>query len=88
MAVGLSGLGVTVGRAGTDGHAGAPRVVAVPGLLLAYAPLFAVAAVWCVARIAGVESLAVVGWLPGALALGVAAWYLYRASRAPRSSRA
>ena len=84
MAVCMPGLGVTVGRTDTDGHAGAPRVVGVLGLLLTYAPLFAVAAVWCVARIAGVESLAVVGWLPGALALGVAAWYLYRASRAPR----
>ena len=84
MAVCISGLGVKVGRADTDGRAGAPRVVGVPGLLLAYAPLFAVAAAWCVARIAGFRSVAIVGWLPGALALGLAAWYLYRASRAPR----
>jgi diguanylate cyclase (GGDEF)-like protein len=75
---------VSVGRADTDARAGASRVVGVPGLLLAYAPLFAVAATWCVARIAGSGSVPVVGWLPGALALGLAAWYLYRASRAPR----
>ena len=80
----VSGLGVSVGRADTDGRAGAPRVVGVPGLLLAYAPLFAIAAAWCVARAAGFESVPVIGWLPGALALGLAAWYLYRASRAPR----
>jgi diguanylate cyclase (GGDEF)-like protein len=75
---------VSVGRAGTDGRARAPRDVGVPGLILTFAPLVAVAVAWCVARIAGFGSLPALGWLPGALALGFAAWYLHRASRAPR----
>jgi diguanylate cyclase (GGDEF)-like protein len=74
---------VPVERADSDARGGAARLLGVRGVLLTYAPLFAVAAAWCVARIAGFESLDVVGWLPGAVALGLAAWYLHRASRAP-----
>jgi diguanylate cyclase (GGDEF)-like protein len=80
----VSGLGVSVDRVASDGRAGAAPAVGMPGLLLTYGPLFAVAAGWCVARMAGFGSLDVVGWLPGAVALALAAWYLHLASRAPR----
>ena len=38
-------------------------------LLLLYAPLFAVALGWAVARAAGFDGATILGWLPGALSL-------------------
>jgi hypothetical protein len=73
--------GVTVGRAEERGRVGSSLAVGVRRMLLMYAPLFAVAFAWCVARAAGYDVLTVLGWLPGAVAMGLSAWYLHRASR-------
>ncbi|GAA3192045.1 GGDEF domain-containing protein [Dactylosporangium siamense] len=53
-------------------------------LLLLYAPLFVVALGWAVARGAGFAGATVLGWLPGALSLAVASWFLLQASRLER----
>lgn len=53
-------------------------------LLLLYAPLFAVALGWAVARAAGYDGATILGWLPGALSLAVASWFLFQASRLDR----
>ncbi|MEV0136639.1 diguanylate cyclase [Dactylosporangium sp. NPDC050688] len=57
-------------------------------LLLLYAPLFALAVGWAVARGAGLDGLTVLGWLPGALSLAVASGFLFQASRLDRLARA
>ncbi|MFF5229137.1 diguanylate cyclase domain-containing protein [Dactylosporangium sp. NPDC000521] len=53
-------------------------------LLLLYAPLFAVAVGWAVARGFGFGGLTILGWLPGALSLAVASSFLFQASRLDR----
>ncbi|GAB3855517.1 putative bifunctional diguanylate cyclase/phosphodiesterase [Dactylosporangium cerinum] len=53
-------------------------------LLLLYAPLFVVALGWAVVRGAGFDGATVLGWLPGALSLAVASWFLFQASRLER----
>jgi diguanylate cyclase (GGDEF)-like protein len=52
-------------------------------LLAVYAPLFALAAGWGLARFAGFEHLTVLGWLPGAIGIAVGGLYLLRAARTP-----
>ena len=53
-------------------------------LLLLYAPLLAVALGWAVARVAGFDGATILGWLPGALSLAIASWFLLQASRLDR----
>jgi len=55
---------------------------------LVFAPLFAVAIGWCVAHVAGFNGLTFLGWLPGSVAMGVAAGYLDRAARLSGLGRA
>ncbi|MER7007477.1 diguanylate cyclase [Dactylosporangium sp. NPDC000555] len=52
-------------------------------LLAVYAPLFALAVGWGLARLAGFEGLTVLGWLPGAVGIAIGGGYLLRASRTP-----
>ncbi|GAA4260084.1 diguanylate cyclase domain-containing protein [Dactylosporangium darangshiense] len=52
-------------------------------LLAVYAPLFAVAAGWGLARLAGFEGLRLLGWLPGALGIAIGGGYLLLAARTP-----
>ncbi|MET7423472.1 diguanylate cyclase [Dactylosporangium sp. NPDC005555] len=53
-------------------------------LLLIYAPLFCVALGFAVFRGAGYDGVTILGWLPGALSLAVASWFLFQASRLDR----
>ncbi|MGI5238013.1 diguanylate cyclase domain-containing protein [Dactylosporangium sp. CA-139066] len=52
-------------------------------LFAVYAPLFAVAAGWGLARFAGFDHLTVLGWLPGAVGIAVGGLYLLQAARTP-----
>ncbi|MEV8517883.1 diguanylate cyclase [Dactylosporangium sp. NPDC051484] len=52
-------------------------------LLAVYAPLFALAVGWGLARLAGFQGLTVLGWLPGAVGIAIGGGYLLRASRTP-----
>jgi diguanylate cyclase (GGDEF)-like protein len=52
-------------------------------MLLAFGPLILVAVGWCVARAVDYQGLIVLGWLPGAAGMALAAYYLHRASLAP-----
>ncbi|MGI5186017.1 diguanylate cyclase domain-containing protein [Dactylosporangium sp. CA-152071] len=53
-------------------------------LLLLYAPLFAVAVGFAGYRVLGYSGMTILGWLPGALSLAVASWFLFQASRLDR----
>jgi diguanylate cyclase len=50
-------------------------------LLLLYAPLVAVALGWAVARANGSGGATILGWLPGAVSLALASWFVFQASR-------
>ncbi|WP_433365005.1 diguanylate cyclase domain-containing protein [Actinoplanes sp. CA-142083] len=52
-------------------------------LLPVYGLLYAAAVGWCVARMIGWNHLSVAGWLPGALSMLAAAWYLRQAATLP-----
>jgi diguanylate cyclase (GGDEF)-like protein len=50
---------------------------------LVFLPLFVAAVGWCVAHVVGFNGLTFLGWLPGAVAMAVSAFYLARAARLP-----
>ncbi|WP_432991049.1 diguanylate cyclase domain-containing protein [Dactylosporangium sp. CA-233914] len=52
-------------------------------LLAVYAPLFAVALAWGLARLAGFDGLTVFGWLPGAIGVAIGGGFLLHAARTP-----